>query len=319
MLDREHLKALFNKAKNNAALAQPKDSDAIIIADKSYCIYHAMFSAWSYVKKEFGLEDDPDFDPTTNSDFRESLSKRLNSLIRYAAKTALGASCKLSNVIFATDCSKAAIWRNSIYKDYKLPRRIADTSQRPFSFAPVFKHVEEYVIPLFLEENEGAMDIRADNAEGDDVAAIIIKSLPKEKKKVLIASDRDYLQLADWPGLSIVNGFGKVLNLEDESKAKPLVEAGHVLNAKEFLLKKILMGDKADNIFAVQPRLGEVKAAKMILDKKELQKVLKEDAEANARFELNCKLVDFDYIPERIVEEVKSKLSEFHGLQQSDD
>ena len=314
MLNKEHLKALFNKAKNNAIASQNGDPNAIIIADKSYCIYHAMFSAWSYVKKEFGLEDDPDYDPTTTADFRQSLSKRLNSLIEFAAKSALGTSGKLSNVIFATDCSKEAIWRNSIYKEYKLQRRVVDKTKRPFAFSPVFKFVEEQVIPMFLEENEGSMDIRADNAEGDDVAAIIIRSLPKDKKKVLIASDRDYLQLADWPGLSIVNGFGKVLNLEDESKAKPLVEAGHVLNAKEFLLKKILIGDKADNIVSIQPRLGEVKAAKMILDRKELQKVLKEDAEANARFELNCKLVDFDNIPERIVEEVKSKLSEFHGL-----
>lgn len=315
LMDRNELRNLFKKAQADAQAAQVVQNidakNAIIIVDKSYCIYHAMFSAWAYVKSEFGLEKDPNYDPTCSADFREYFSKKLRGVISYAAKIALGGFPDLSKVIFCSDCSKEDIWRTKIYKEYKLTRRLAPKEGKPFDFRPVFRYVEDILIPTFLEENKGSINIRVPNAEGDDIAASVIKLLPEDRLKVLVASDKDYMQLAEVPNLKIVTGFGKILTLEDESKAKALVDSGHILTAKEFLIRKILIGDKADNIDSIIPRLGEGKAAKYILEKDKLKKLLEDDPEAKARFQFNARLIDFRYIPKVIVEDVKGQIAEF--------
>mgnify|MGYP003292397479 CR=1 FL=1 len=142
----------------------------------------------------------------------------------------------------------------------------------------------------------------------------LLKPLKKTLKKyididVVIANDKDYIQLLDTPNLILTNCQGRIFSLEEESKHKLLVENNKTLTAKEFLLKKILIGDKADNIDSIFPRCGEASAIKLLLNKELLKEKLS-DPEIRARFELNKKLIDFNNIPESIVEAVKTALSD---------
>lgn len=306
-MTKEQLQAIFNKNKALKTKTMITASNAHIIVDKSYVLYLSMFNAHNYIKSEYALEDDPDFDITTIGDFTEAFKKKFISSIFYSAKNALGGLPKMSNVIFADDCPKREIWRKSIFEQYKLQRILADKSKNPFDLGKAFAYANEHIVPEFIEENQGSKMISVNSAEGDDIVATLIKVLPEEDTKVVIANDRDYIQLLDTPNLILTNCQGRIFSLEDESKNKYLVEQNKVLTAKEFLLKKILMGDKADNIDAIFNRCGEVAAIKLILDKEALREKLS-DPEIKARFELNKKLIDFNSIPDYITEAVKEQL-----------
>lgn len=307
-INKEYLKSVFKNSVNKKLANANKAADARIIVDKSYCLYLSMFNAHNYIKKEYALEDDCTFDITTIADFREAFKKKFASTIYYTAKNALGGEPRLANVIFADDCPKKDIWRNDIFESYKLQRRLADHSKDPFNFAKAFKFANEEIIPSFLEENEGSKIIGVDRAEGDDVVASLARLLPEEKTKLIIANDKDYVQLLDIPNIILVNCQGKITDLASESEHKLLTESQHVLTAKEFLLKKILIGDKADNIESVFPRCGEVTALKLILNKDELKKKL-EDPLIKAKFNLNKSLIDFKNIPQYILDAVEEQLN----------
>ena len=308
-MTKEQLQAIFNKNKAAQVKTMMTASNAHIIVDKSYVLYLSMFNAHTYIKNEYALEDDPALDLTTIGDFTEAFKKKFTSTIFYTAKNALGGLPKMSNVIFADDCPKRDIWRNSIFDAYKLQRRLADKSKNPFDFSKVFAYANDHLIPEFIEENQGSKIIGVDNAEGDDIVATLIKVLPKEDTKVVIANDKDYIQLLDTPNLILTNCQGRIFSLEEESKHKLLVENNKTLTAKEFLLKKILIGDKADNIDSIFPRCGEASAIKLLLNKELLKEKLA-DPEIRARFELNKKLIDFSNIPESIIDAVKTALSD---------
>ena len=290
------LKDLFTKTQGN--LTQPW-----ILVDSSYVCYYSAASAWNWFKKEYGIEDDYSFNPIKENDYKMALEKKLRNNIKYSV---INAGYKVPNfkkVIFALDCPKDEIWRNGIYEEYKLQRKIRDKSKDAFDYKPVFKYIRDIFIPNYCEENDGAKYIGVPTAEGDDIIATIVKTLPEEDDKVIIASDHDYAQLFTIPNIKVINLRGELLTLESESQIKPLQEAEYILTPKDVLLKKILTGDVADNIKGIFRGCGPVKAAKFILDKKLLKAKLQEP-EVKAQFDLNCQLIDFDNIPEELTEEI---------------
>lgn len=87
---------------------------------------------------------------------------------------------------------------------------------------------------------------------------------------------------------------------------------GEEVTAKDYLVGKILMGDRSDNIQQVFTRCGPKTALKWTKDKEALKKTLKEDHSLAARYLLNKKMIDFTCIPkdlsDRIVESVNAAL-----------
>ena len=63
------------------------------------------------------------------------------------------------------------------------------------------------------------------------------------------------------------------------------------------------MGDKSDNIPPVFPKCGEKTAKKCIDNDEYFQEKITNVHENNLKYELNTKLIDFDYIPEELVKE----------------
>jgi 5'-3' exonuclease len=85
--------------------------------------------------------------------------------------------------------------------------------------------------------------------------AILMKKYDDHMCRILISSDKDFLQLDnihqyDWWGNKIER---KIKNHEDFE-----------MNSKEFLLWKILRGDISDNIKNVFPKYGDVKSYKLV-------------------------------------------------------
>ena len=306
------LKQIFERSRQAESNKILKSSNALVFVDTSYLVHLSMHSAYNAVKEEMQFEDDPNRDMTLDSDFRASLKNQLKTRIISASKAALqGCAPNLNNVVFAHDCPKSEIWRLKYYNEYKLQRRLADKSERPFDFAPVFRYVDEHLIPEFMDEFKGSKFIGVEGAEGDDIIASLVRIAPQDVEKVIISSDKDFLQLMKYPRVHVVTAVCKVYSLEEESKkvAKVFGE-DNPMTPEQYLERKILMGDKSDNIKPIFDRCGEVTASILITEGgykgMSLKEYLKND-DIKRHYRLNERLISFDMIPESIVESVKEQ------------
>ena len=90
-------------------------------------------------------------------------------------------------------------------------------------------------------------------------------------------------------------------------KFKKLTESKSSFNdSKKDLFCKILTGDKSDNIPGVFKKCGIKTASKYWDNKEEWNKKL-QDENIRATFERNRQIIDFNYIPEDLVNEFKNK------------
>lgn len=280
------------------------------IIDTSYVVYYVMFSTWNWFKNEFDVSPDPLYDPMTEKEFCTCFKNKFKSNIERTAKSLYKMST-LDNTIFALDAPKNCIWRNEFNETYKLERKQRDKSDQEFSYSGAFNYVKNILIPNIMDEYKNVKLIEHSMAEGDDVIAICAKELPETTHKLIIATDRDLGQLLSIPNTRIISLQQKELTcLGETEKVKKLVEANYTMTPKDLLLQKILVGDKADGIQSIVPRMGPGTAAKYILDKNELKKFLDdpENIDAKIRFRHNQQLIDFKFIPEEIVANIKEQL-----------
>ena len=137
-----------------------------------------------------------------------------------------------------------------------------------------------------------------DGAEGDD---IIYEAMTKfgqnYQDRVVIAADKDLLQIPD----------AFQFNLDDKM-VKRYGKNG-LISAQDFLKKKILIGDASDNIPKVFPKVGPVRAEKIINESGKLEKMLNDSKEAKDQYELNEKLMDISKMPEELSRAIDEKIS----------
>ena len=116
---------------------------------------------------------------------------------------------------------------------------------------------------------------------------------------IIIRSDDDFTQLLN-KNIKIID-FKKKKFFENNAE-----------ESQKLLLKKIILGDCSDNIPSILPKdrkILSLKKRKLILENNdELEKFLKENKENNKQFEINRKLIDFNYIPKVISNKIMSKI-----------
>jgi 5'-3' exonuclease len=149
-------------------------------------------------------------------------------------------------------------------------------------------------LDLFIDDIERGLPfkvIKVENAEGDDVVAVLARATGTDT--VVVSNDEDYLQLC-------------CEHIKVYNPAK--MAYSECLDVENFLQMKSLQGQSKDDIFNVltpidhpvgvrKPGFGEVSAKKAIaygLDKWLNEKKLVE------RYNLNRNLIDFDRIPKTI-------------------
>jgi 5'-3' exonuclease len=113
----------------------------------------------------------------------------------------------------------------------------------------------------------------------------------------IITSDKDYLQLKA-PNVHLYN-------LAYKNIAENKSSTGDAQNDLEI---KIIMGDTSDNIPSVFPKCGPKTAQKCIEDPEFFKKKMDNNPEYYKQYELNKILVNFNNIPENLVEEFKSQM-----------
>lgn len=198
--------------------------------------------------------------------------------------------------LFAMDDRVSYSFRKKLYPEYKAQRALVKKS---FQVQPIKDYIVNVLFKeLNVEDDYNFKLVKADGAEGDDVIATAYKKLKdKYLDVVLIASDHDYLQL---DGLRVFNLFGQ--------EAKREI-ADEEVSASDYLLGKILMGDKSDNIKQVFARCGPKSALKLLKDKESLKNMLKESQDAASRYLLNKKIISFSSIPEDLENAIFEKLN----------
>ena len=192
------------------------------------------------------------------------------------------------------------IWRKSFYPEYKATRKAARDKQKDiidwkefFNFLSEFKVEIREIFPFYCLEQEGL--------EADDVIAYLTRNNP-DKNKTIVTSDGDYVQLLRFKNTSIY----------DPLKDKMVTGVNPVLE----LEKKILTGDKSDNVPPIKPRLGE-KTAEKLISSGQIDLMLEEKTstgeyvELRKNYDRNKKLVDLTKTPVNLLEQLQQTIDDY--------
>jgi 5'-3' exonuclease len=249
--------------------------------------YYALLNWWKNANPE-----DPIEEPFQNEQFVEKFKKTHVANLKQIPKKLKLDKTITPIVIVGKDCKRENIWRMELFDKYKATR--VDTG---FKGAPFFKMA--YEEELFYKGGASAI-LKHPKLEADDCIAISVKNLLNRYPSCqiyIITSDKDYLQLKA-PNVHLYNLAYK--NIADNKSS-----TGDAQNDLEI---KIIMGDTSDNIPSVFPKCGPKTAQKCIEDPEFFKKKMDNNPEYYKQYELNKILVNFDNIPENLVEEFKSQM-----------
>jgi 5'-3' exonuclease len=269
----------------------------LILIDTSYTSFYRFFATlrWLSLNDPALYKDkkaDASYDWSTNKVFMEKYEKMyLKSIVDLVGKKKFDES----KVIFCMDTPKETVWRNELMKNYKGDR--CDLSVKT-NFKPTFNETYSKIIPKLIKEYPNISKIRLDKLEADDIIAVICKYYEKkypDETIYLVSGDKDFLQL----------GRENLMFINYKSK-KPFTLTND--QAKEELKLKILNGDCSDNILTIFPKdrklLPLKRRKELIEDESKLMEYLNENPEIREKYETNCKMIDFNYIPKELQKKI---------------
>jgi 5'-3' exonuclease len=264
-----------------------------IFVDGSYYNFYRYFALLNWWKNAH--PEEPLDDPFENTTFVDKFKKiHVENLLQIPKKLKLDKHTS-PIMIVGKDCKRENIWRNELFPQYKANR--ANGKEDGFMGGPFFKMA--YQEELFKKGGAKAI-LHHPRLEADDCIAISVKHLINRYPDCtiyIITSDRDYLQL---------NSHNVHLyNLAFKNIAENKSSTG---NPSDDLEIKIIMGDTSDNIPSVFPKCGPKTAQKCIEDPEYFKNKMADNPEYYAQYELNQKLVDFNNIPQELVDEFMSSL-----------
>jgi len=255
--------------------------DYILVDGSYFCFfrYHALLTWWKNAHKDEPLGDSPIENAIFLEKFKKIFKQKLLEIVKkFATKNA--------TVIIGKDCPRKEIWRNDIYEQYKATRDSEDV----FLGGPFFKLAYD---ELFTDYQI----ISHPRLEADDCIALytkhLIDTLP-DVNVTIITSDMDYLQL-----------HRENVQIYDLKWKSLMTSKCAFPTAVQNLFCKIVMGDKSDNITSVFKKCGIKTAAKMYENQDEFIHRLNTHENANALYQRNKTLVDFNEIPIVYVNEFK--------------
>ena len=263
-------------------------SKTFIFIDGSYFNFHRYHSLLTWWKNAFPEDIECLKDPYQNPQFLEKFKKTFINNIQNLQKNLKIDKLVDPIIIVGKDCKREQIWRTKLFPQYKGTRGNNDG----FMGGPFFKMV--YEEKLFLEAGASSI-LRHPHLEADDCIALSVKHVLATYPTAIvyiITSDKDYLQLAE-PRVHLYNLSFKKLTDQKSSTNNPLCD----------LFCKIVTGDPSDNITSVFPKCGPKTALKYFNDEQLFQAKLQSSPDFQKKYELNSTLIDFNNIPEDLVNE----------------
>ncbi len=260
-----------------------------LIIDFSNMAYRCLFTATASNKPKKGKASVFDDDFTSQFKTEDEIYDYWRHLV-VASVQAYVSKSDYDRVIIAYDARH--YWRKDIYPEYKGNRKKQrDDSIINFdNFLPI---LDQFILE-FKAIFKSLYHIEIDNAEADDVAAVLTKHFSDSGESTeLITTDKDFNQLLKLKNVSIFNPIKK--------------EMVKCLNPEKELQIKCITGDRGDNIFAIKPKCGPATAEKLLRSGQLAEFVLMEESNLSTEqnlmvknYKRNIQLIDFEYIPTTI-------------------
>ena len=251
-----------------------------VIVDGSYYVFYRAYATVSWYRRAV-----PDSEYESPWDDEKCVQKYRDTFRQKLETTLKKINVVPTNITIVKDCPRGEIWRNQHTSGYKDGRRKPN--------APMDILFEMAYGELF-PSIPGTTVLQCPFLEADDCAALTVKHLrdSSDADMVIITNDLDYSQL--------LSDRVSIWNLD----CKPLTSlAGCTGNASLDLFCKIVCGDKSDNIAGVFPRCGIATARKLYGDPDLLEKWFTKHEGSRELFERNKVLVDFNMIPNNLVDD----------------
>lgn len=258
-----------------------------LLVDSSYVSFHRFFSTLIWFSNVYPhVETSDDYDWSENETFMNHFDETyMKNLLKFRNMY----NIPFENMIIVRDCPRETIWRMNLYPEYKGNRKnTCSYKNKRYNIGNIFRHIYNVLYPKLIEQY-GFKLVKVENAEADDVIAVLstkIRNMDKSRLVVIISNDNDYLQLVNEKTL-IWSLQNKLLNTKVD------------MTADEILLKKILKGDDSDNIPSIVGNMNEDGLLQLIKDSGKLENWLNEHSKKDI-FENNRKLIDFNFIPDNI-------------------
>jgi hypothetical protein len=214
----------------------------------------------------------------------------LNSLRSYAKQF----KSKYGDIVVACDSKK--YWRRDIFPFYKAHRK-SDREKSEFDWHLIFQTLNK--IRDELKENFPYKVIEVEGAEADDVIGVLTARLAAHEEILILSSDKDFVQLQKYPN---VVQYSPIL--------KRFVKTEDPL---EYIKEHIIRGDRGDGIpnFLSPDNTFVAGERQKVISSKKLKEWINSSAEEFCTTDImlrgykrNQMLVDLDYIPETIKEQI---------------
>ena len=271
---------------------QPLSVRSVLVVDTSYIIFAKYYATLCWYKQN--LHDEPNIETIMqNPGFQARYGANFDKSV---ARACARYGVPRRNVLYAKDCSKSSVWRRGVYPEYKASR-----AHNGMFNPEVFPYTFQTLIPKLAEAHGGAI-IGCDYAEADDVIAVAHAVLRGEVgvSVVILTNDNDCIQLVD--------DQTQVVNLM-------MHDVGHrrgALTPQQYLMSRILSGDRSDNIGSIFPRCGMKTAVRMVTqhNQEELHEYIRQRSEIAAKFARNSTLMDLRLVPAEIKQRVVELMHE---------
>ena len=211
----------------------------VILVDTSYWLYYRFFALRNWYHRAFpeinkNINFNMEHNWMENTMFMTKYQKLFIENIKILCKKY---NTKLTNVIFCIDCPYKEIWRCKYTENYK-GTRLESHKKQNFNSYNIFNHIKKNILPN-LQQKHNIKIIANSKCEADDIIGNLAPLLVEKgtNKVIILANDNDYLQICN-SNIYLINGVGNIIS--DENICKYIGE--------KYLISKILIGDKSDNI-----------------------------------------------------------------------
>ena len=194
-------------------------------------------------------------------------------------------------------------WRKDVFPYYKQNRK-KDRQKSGHDWSSIFEVLNK--IRDEIKEYFPYKVIEVHGAEADDVISTLCKNKGPKDRILILSGDKDFIQLQKYPGVTQYNPITK----------RPVTND----NPHKYIKEHVMRGDKSDGIpnflssddcivqGVRQKPISQKKIAKWI-DQSPQQFCL--DTEQMRNYHRNQRLIDFDYVPEEIEQQI---LDEYNSI-----
>jgi 5'-3' exonuclease len=229
------------------------ENKIFLLIDTSFWMYYRFFALRKWYHRQYPdiLKQENNKDFNINHNWLEDpifITKYKKLFMSLILKLCRKFMIQTQNIIFCIDCNHNNIWRLKNNTGYKGTRQESHKKNQ-FNSWNLFSYIKNN----FLQEMQSTYNYKIlshSNCEGDDIIGILAPYLiyngngngngncngnyNGNNKVYILSNDNDYLQICS-NKIVLIDPFGKILHPNN-------------YNSEYFLLKKILIGDKSDNI-----------------------------------------------------------------------